>query len=141
MNAPKIGDRVRCTLGESVLVGTVFDTLDGKPWHIDAEGLRLRVSVTGWTVEVITPPLPPEPPVGSVVRSGGGFLYERSESGWNPSSSYLRRYTWAELQECGPVTLLIPATQVVADVRALEAGKGFPEFWADELAAKYGIRS
>ena len=84
MSGVKVGDRVRATCGESVIVGTVT--------HIDVGGVGVDVGVpgsagdlrywlpTGWTVDVIAPPIPDV--VGTIVRDNDGDAWQRYREGW-----------------------------------------------------------
>ncbi len=67
-------------------------------------------------IEVIAPPLPPEPPVGSYVElrttSLDPDVYVRRDAGWLPAWSGLTAITpstWADLHAWGRVTVLAPA--------------------------------
>ena len=81
---PKVGDRVRCTLGESVLVGEVLESYisslavraDG-----DDDECDTRVYLERWTVEVLPPPIPDT--IGTIVADRNGMAWERYERGWN----------------------------------------------------------
>ena len=83
MTGPKEGDRVRCTMGESVVVGTA--TWVG-PTGIDIElasgGKATVWDPTEWTVEVLPEP---EPPVGTVVIDSGGDVWRRRPTKTGPA--------------------------------------------------------
>ncbi len=69
----------------------------------------------GAEVEVISPPLPPEPPVGSYVElrttSLDPDVYVRRDAGWLPAWPLdgVKPSTWADLHAWGRVTVLAPA--------------------------------
>jgi hypothetical protein len=80
---PKVGDRVRCTLGESVLVGEVT--------YLSTDASMLRVDINGnvpgylirwgdWTVKVLHPPVPDVE--GVVVLDRDGDPWVRKPEGW-----------------------------------------------------------
>ena len=76
----RIGDRVRCTLGESVIVGQ-YEGDNGMGWlNIEVEGTYVKVPPS-WNVEVLPPPERRWEP-GDVVRDAIGFLFLRDEGFW-----------------------------------------------------------
>ena len=80
MNVQK-GDKVRCTLGENVLVGRIITTPDGPRFWVDIGGDATRHPITDeWQVEVIPPEIPDD--IGTLVMTAAGFLFKRIEGGW-----------------------------------------------------------
>ena len=65
----RVGDRVRCTLGENVLVGTVqWVGEDGTCEVLVAPWTEIAAYPSdGWHIEKVSPPLPTK--VGAIVRS------------------------------------------------------------------------
>ena len=85
MTAVKVGDRVRCTLGESVVVGVVlYEGIRGLFVNPDGWGPAFFVVENdGWTVEILPPPAPPLPEIdGTVVLDGSGFAWQRKGDLW-----------------------------------------------------------
>ena len=77
----RVGDRVRCTLGENVLVGTVqWVGEDGTCEVLVAPWTEIAAYPSdGWHIEKVSPPLPTK--VGAIVRHNEtGHLYVRSAS-------------------------------------------------------------
>ena len=108
MSAVKVGDRVRATCGESVIVGTVT--------HIDVGGVGVDVEVPGsaralrylfpdgWNVEVIAPPIPDV--VGTIVRDKDSDAWQRQTFGWYLADRNDRSYSLKSLQRFAPLTVL-----------------------------------
>lgn len=138
----KVGDRVRCTLGESVLVGVV-GSMSGDSIALNVPGqgrLDAWISPHTWTVEVAAPALPPEPPSGTIMRTASGGVLQRIGDYWRAPTG--AEWTWAEIhaqRAIHPLTLLIPATQVIEDVKALAMERVRDGSMADALAEKYGV--
>ena len=101
----KVGDRVRATCGESVIVGTVDDVYDdGVSITINGDRSRYLTS-DPWTVEVLAPPIPDV--VGTVVLDTDGDAWQRNDEFWRCVSSIYYKYTLADLQfRYGPLTVL-----------------------------------
>ena len=108
MSGVKVGDRVRATCGESVIVGTVT--------HIDVGGVGVDVGVpgsagdlrywlpTGWTVEVIAPPIPSAD--GTIVRDHEGCPWIAGTNGWY-RAGFSTPFTQTYMQKkYGPLTVL-----------------------------------
>lgn len=103
------GDRVRCTLGESVIVGTVsndsaYPGMGAHGFYLDPDGCDGSIWIKPpWSVEKIEPELPPEPPVGTVLRgkNDGLVWYCREEGGWEQpgTSGY---WGWDEVCQANP---------------------------------------
>jgi hypothetical protein len=82
-STPKQGDRVRCTLGESVVVGTFSRHLSGGSFSVlpdGAQNLRNVFNAEVWTIEVLRPPVPDV--VGTIVRDRFGMAWQRVAAGW-----------------------------------------------------------
>ena len=81
MTAVKVGDRVRATCGESVIVGAVT-RLDEINVFVEPAGIgtRLYLRACDWTVEVLVPPIPDV--VGTIVRDRDGDAWQCRETGW-----------------------------------------------------------
>ena len=84
-------------------IGTVAFILEG---HL--------VCVARGLLTEVEPPLPPEPPVGSVVRaqapgreSGGRWVFEHTDDGVWYTTAHDRPYEWRDLRAGAPV-LLVP---------------------------------
>lgn len=143
----KVRDRVRCTLGDSVLVGTVR-RMHGVLVEIEVvvEGTTSVFSLgPEWHIEILAPALPPEPPEGSVVRCAdqdGTTAFVRDGKWWLRTGSESAWTREGLLAAYGPITLLIPATQVIEDVREAGAAGDYDDCHviADRLAEKYGVR-
>jgi hypothetical protein len=114
VSAPARGDRVRCTLGDSVLVGTYRSRPDRPGSHsVLVDGATVLVDGAdcanrlfgGWTVEVLSEP---EPPVGTVVLDQEGDAWQLTKHGWR--CIYSDESAFATLDDLdrdwGPLTLL-----------------------------------
>jgi hypothetical protein len=73
-----------------------------------------RVMLPAESLTEVAPPLPPEPPVGSVVRaqapgreSGGRWVFEHTDDGVWYTTAHDRPYEWRDLRAGAPV-LLVP---------------------------------
>lgn len=131
MSAPKVGDKVRYTLGDNTIVGEVVDPAIKIRPKFRTPTLMVRMSdgwtleiPKDWTVEVIEPakpPMPDEPEALSVVRDRYGDLWVRSRvrsfsSAWGCLTTSLNpdRYAWSDLwHDSGPLTpAVLPGTVV-----------------------------
>ena len=82
----KVGDRVRATLGENVLVGRVV-MIGANPATIrvepDGAGHYLWLTPSaGWQIEKVSPPLPTK--VGAIIRTEYGEYYVRGDNSVEP---------------------------------------------------------
>ena len=78
----KVGDRVRATCGENVIVGTVT-YLDEGDLEVDTGDAFGTIGVgrpADWNIEVIAPPI--SEVVGTIVRDADGDTWQRASSGW-----------------------------------------------------------
>ena len=75
----KVGDRVRATCGESVVIGTVASH-QGEVVEVLVDGDASRFFRSHWSIEVIAPPIPDV--VGTIVRDKAGDVWQRREKGW-----------------------------------------------------------
>lgn len=75
MTAPQVGDRVRATCGESVLVGTVSPLTSGTyvSVMVDREMYDRALHRSKWSFEVLTPP-PWEGAVAAVDGHGASWV-------------------------------------------------------------------
>lgn len=119
---------------------------NGRPVHavVMVPGVG-SVIVPPDAVTRVEPPLPPEPPVGTLVRDAEGRIYERQSYGIYERQSYGStpehtwmhltsngagrglRYTWAKVCESGPVTILVPMEPVELPFTVGGAGSGVLE--------------
>ena len=105
METVKVGDRVRATCGESVIVGTVADVVPQAIGVRSDGSTRSTVIFDDWTVEVLAPPIPDV--VGTVVLDTDGDAWQRNDEFWRCVSSVYYKYTLADLQfRYGPLTVL-----------------------------------
>ena len=107
MSGVKVGDRVRATCGENVIVGTVtwLDENDLQVDTGDAFGTIGLGRPAAWSIEVIAPPIPDV--VGTIVRDKDGDAWERCEGGWYSARPMLYNpYVFADLQEYAPLEVL-----------------------------------
>jgi hypothetical protein len=83
-STPKQGDRVRCTLGESVVVGTFSRHFSDGSFSVLPDGAQNLRNIFGsaWTVEVLRPPVPDVE--GTIVRDRFGTAWQRLAAGWRP---------------------------------------------------------
>lgn len=83
----------------------------GRPEYLVA-GSRITITMPeGTPMEAVAPPLPPEPPVGTVVLVGMVFeqVLRRYEHGWaGPGDERGEYATWAEVCSLGTPVLLVP---------------------------------
>ena len=104
----KVGDRVRATCGESVIVGTVATVLSAEfSVIVDGDAARHESRYflyADWIAEILPPPVPDV--VGTIVRDRDGDAWQRyDDSWWCIGTSY--RYSLAEVQKrYGPLTVL-----------------------------------
>lgn len=117
--------------GNEYDVRLVRDHEHGRPVHavVTVPGVG-SVIVPPTVVTKVEPPLPPEPPIGSIVRSVGGVLYERQ--GWV-------RYTWAEICHDGPVTLLVDVEPVELPFTVHSGGTLQTEIRAGRFGVQVGF--
>ena len=124
----KPGDRVRFEHEDgTVIVGEVKKIPSGR-YQVKGSALTIPVYVLterGFTlahVEPATPPLPEEPPVGSVVRWKRGKSHVGSWASWRRSYAVdgwytgEERFTWAELNKYGTPELLVSRTELVNEI-------------------------
>ena len=105
MTAVKVGDLIRATLGESVVVGAVlYEGIRGLFVNPDGWGPAFYVvEQDGWTVEILPPPTPPLPEIdGTVVLDVNGDAWQKDGYWWYRE---VRRSTFG-LRENGPLTVL-----------------------------------
>jgi len=109
MSNIKVGNRVRATCGESVIIGTV----DGAYPEGYAPGFAIAVdgdisryfASDEWSFVVLAPPIPDV--VGTIVRDNDGDAWQRDDEFWRCWSSVYYKYTLADLQfRYGPLTVL-----------------------------------
>ena len=109
MTVVKVGDRVRLTLEDSVIVGVCHKGTNYSPslW-VTPDGTDVTfIYNTSWTVEVLAPPIPDV--VGTIVRDGDGDAWQRFEDGWYSTATVARSDPLAlpKLQrQYGPLTVL-----------------------------------
>jgi len=106
MSTVKVGDRVRATCEESVIVGEVkYVYPESVSVAVDGDEGMYYVSDGVWTVEVLAPPIPDV--VGTVVLDTDGDAWQRNDEFWRCVSSMYYKYTLADLQfRYGPLTVL-----------------------------------
>lgn len=111
MTEIKRGDRVRATLGESVVVGKVtYTSPSGYSVHVGDEPMA-QVAVhcsAGWTVELVPEP---EPPVGTVLLDRVGDAWVRGRDGqWRCAvpSGTAKCDSLSDFADWGPFTVLAP---------------------------------
>ena len=81
MTAVKVGDRVRATCGENVIVGVVERADDGGCYvKFESCSIALWLFSGDWTVEVLAPSVPDV--VGTIVTDRLGAAWQRDASGW-----------------------------------------------------------
>lgn len=105
MTAPAVvGERVRCTLGDNVIVGIFHGTYgSGRTVEVVVND-RICSLAGGWTVEVLDVP---EPPVGTVVVDREGDAWQRRPHGWQSACPAFTAPTFDKLEaEWGPLTVL-----------------------------------
>ena len=107
MSTVKVGDRVRATCGESVIVGTVSSVYP-RGISVDVDGDEHRyymVDGMSWTVEVVAPPIPNV--AGTIVRDRNGEAWQRRAHGWYMADDGHGDYGLDDLQiRYGPLTVL-----------------------------------
>ena len=106
MSTIKVGDRVRATCGESILVGTATDiNVGGVGVEVLCGGGNCRYWLpAGWTFEVIAPLIPDV--VGTIVRDRDGDAWQRRERAWFMAGSETDSYDLDFLQGLGPLEVL-----------------------------------
>ena len=110
MPSPKAGDRLRATLGDNVLVGTVTGVDDtGYAVQLDS-GDTVAVDLR-WAVEAIPAPPAPATPPGTVVLDNVGVAWQAGAGGvMTPAlpATVLPQYPDLDalLEARGPLTLL-----------------------------------
>ena len=99
MSGVRVGDRVRLTCGESVIVGTA--TMVDADLSVDVDGDGPRVFLTDlWAVEVLLPP------VGTVVLDRNNFAWQSTRQGWK-QVGFRERYSLAYIDiYYGPLVVL-----------------------------------
>ena len=107
MTAAKVGDRVRATCGESVIVGVCSGgTLLHTPtvW-VTPDGTDVTfIYNTSWTVEVLAPPIPDV--VGTIVRDKDGDAWQCREGSWYLADNDDIGRSLNDLQFYGPLIVL-----------------------------------
>ena len=105
MSSVKVGDRVRATCGESVIIGVVTG-LEGRAVDVKLADVKTTVyfSWTDWTIEVIAPPVIVA--VGTIVRDCDGDAWQRREDAWYSTNSDYGFLHLHELQNYAPFTVL-----------------------------------
>ena len=105
MRGVKVGDRVRGTCNDSVIVGTVSYVYP-KSVSVAPDGDdNLYYLVDGvWTVEVIPAPIPDV--VGAIVRDKDGDAWQRCEDGWHLAGTDPSPLPLDRLRNCAPFTVL-----------------------------------
>jgi len=88
--APKVGDKVKATLGESVIVGRHTNTMHNNGVHIAPEGsdfpVVLRIS-DGWHFEqVVSVPTK----FGAVIRRADGVVFVRDYVDFPQSAEWMK---------------------------------------------------
>ena len=73
--------------------------------------LVLTLTVPADLVRPVAPPIPPEPPLDSVVLDANGWAWQRTDDGWQHAGS-IGHTKWAELTDSGPLTPLVPKVEV-----------------------------
>ena len=104
---------MRYRLPEDVFDGGEYEgsltTFAGEPWvRFDVGGVRFYVGLDALT-EV--KPLPPEPPVSSVVRCGDGYIHIRQGPSWTDHDSTHGYCSWSDIcthNDGGEPVLLVP---------------------------------
>ena len=75
--------------------------------------LVLTLTVPADLVRPVTPPIPPERPLDSVVLDANGWSWQRRGTGWVRIGGSLGiRLGWAQLTKHGPLTPLMPKPEV-----------------------------
>ena len=102
----KVGDRVRATCGESVIVGEVTGRGDfGITVNVEGtDGHKHWMPTSVWNVEAIAPPIPDI--VGTIVRDKNDEAWQRHEVGWYPADNDSDFYDFVYLQDYAPLTVL-----------------------------------
>ena len=106
MSGVKVGDRVRATCGESVIVGTVQHMYPHRIL-VDVDGVNVtgfHVSYSCWSVEALAPPVIVA--VGTIVRDKNGDAWQRRPFGWYLADQDDRLYSLMDLPRLAPLTVL-----------------------------------
>ena len=109
MTAVKVGDRVRATCGESVIVGEVAAVTNRLVLYVIVDGDDTRdrsrcFAFADWIVEVLAPPIPDV--VGTIVRDADGDAWQRREGSWYLADSDNIGRSLNDLQHYVPLTVL-----------------------------------
>ena len=104
----RVGDRVRVTCGESVVVGTVTNV---RPYGVDgvdvlADGCTESNAFRfeNWAFEVIAPPIPDV--VGTIVRDRDNDAWQQNHHGWvSANTSHIYKLD-ALRSAYGPLTVV-----------------------------------
>lgn len=106
MTSLKKGDRVRCTLGENVLVGVVVEDAIGWIYMTPGGATRLvYLDRYHWTIEVIALPIPEVD--GTIVVDTEGQAWQRGTDYWFRAGSNV---AWP-LSDIDSPVLCQPVTQ------------------------------
>ena len=106
MSSVKVGDRVRATCGESVIIGEAMGHDDGGI-TVSVEGTdghKHWLATSVWAFEVIAPPVPDV--VGTIVRDKDGDAWQRCEDGWHLAGTDPSPLPLDRLRHCAPFTVL-----------------------------------
>ena len=105
VTAVKVGDRVRMTLDDNVIVGMVTG-LEGASVFIELAGVSARFYLTcsDWNIEVIAPPIPDV--VGTIVRDKDGDAWQRHKGGWYLTNDTFSSSLYQLELAYGPFTVL-----------------------------------
>ena len=78
----KVGDRVRATCGESVIIGLVTGLHPPEDVQVQPDGYTQSnlLNYAGWSIQVIAPLIPDV--VGTIVRDKDGDAWQRQATGW-----------------------------------------------------------
>lgn len=102
-----VGDRVRCTHQGNTIIGTVVQ-LYRNALDVELDGVSAQVRVRpedGWAVEILPPPPPDEPVIGTLVQAGDQ-LFRRDRSGWQELVPDSDRRSWQDVIGCGQIVIL-----------------------------------
>ena len=112
METVKVGDRVRATCGESVIVGEVAAVTNRLVLYVIVDGDDTRdrsrcFAFADWIVEVLAPPIPDV--VGTIVRDEDGDAWQRFDGGWYSTATCIDAAPTllpVVQGQCGPLTVL-----------------------------------
>lgn len=115
------GARVRVRVDDEMSV--VHES--GPGWCTIAQPNGPAVSVPAEWVEVVSPPLPPEPPVGTVVRDASGQVWINPVPGhWRAVTGAAAVLTWGDLWGLnGPIDVLVRESEIPRYVPAMSGGR------------------